>query len=1215
MNDELRLTLLGGVNIVVGDISITELLSQKALALLSYLAFTGRSHTRQAVAGLLWGDESETIAQRSLSQTLAELREHVAPYLLITHHRIGFDRKCPYWLDIAVFSECINFNSGKMDAVSLNRGRLVLADASLLDEALTEVQVGALEKAMLLYQGEFLAGFEVSGAPVFQEWVLGQREWLRQLAFRAFYRLSIHYVKHKLYAAGIRVATSLLAIAPWEERARRQLMQLLVLNGQRSAALAQYEIYRRLLADTLGIEPEMETIQLYERIRAGKSPEVWQPDNYSLKRMGDAYSATSGVQIQMKTRHNLAPQVLPFIGRESEMEHLIELLQDGGHRLITLVGEEGVGKTCLALATAATLIDHFMHGVWMVPLIGTVAPLVNDVEEPNMASSIQYYDAISQNGESFPQDVPFGNHIPFLNSALPLIIASVLGLTFSGKSHPQAQLFAFLRDKELLLLLDNFEPMIVNMDFVLKLLKEAPAVTVLVTSRKRLNFQAEYTIRVMGLPVPEIDDMPGAVNYSSVQLFAECARRTSAEFALTAHTLPEVIQVCRLVAGVPLAIELAAAWIERLPCSEVVGVLQQYLRDVSFADPELSPPYRGLRATFEMVWSLLSDSEQHTLAHLSVFRGGFTQTAALEVTMMTAADLALLTRKSLLRRSTAGRYSLHELIRQFAAEKLEAMMIAGTADIKTTQERHSNFYLTFVTEREIALNDRTSHRAVTEILNETQNVWQAWCWAVMYLKTALIHRCLTGLARFFQSVGSFEEAELAFSMAGKRVQALVHGAEHPARGLQTLLSKLLVQEAHFLNEQSKYDQAIAVALSAIGVAYQCRSLRTEASGYLEWGLSLWSQGEYEAARARLEQAQALAQRSQAWHIEADSLRNLGIVSTYQGDYAGARINYEHALRLHRDIGDLRGEIVTLINLGEIAAMQGDSVRAIGYFEQSLYLCGVLNDRKCEEQTLGNLGVAHTAQGDYVEARMCFEQALAVSRDIGDPQGEIQTLTHLGGLYTMLGDYEQAQRYLAHALRLCDEVRVRHEKSVVLSELGLLKGYLGEYAAARDYSLRALRMAEELGDRSRQGFALTHLAHALLGLGEFIEAATTYQQATELRRTLGEQHLAVESIAGEARVALVQGKHSFALLYVEEILSYLDRNTLDGLDAPFQVYLTCIEVLRTHTDARANDLLEIAYHRLLARADKIRDQDLRRSFLNNVNMHRELICLHEDSTDN
>lgn len=319
----LRLKLFGNIE-VHQDISlVTGFRSGKAQALLCYLAVTGRAHTRPTLAGLLWGDMPETSARMNLTQTLSNLNHLLGAHLTITRQAIAFNREQPYWLDVECFEANIN-------------------------SAASSVAVEPLREAVELYRGDFLEGFYVHSAPEFEEWALAQRARLRELALQALYRLAVYHTQQGQVgqALAVNYTTRLLALEPWREEAHRQLILLLALAGQRSAALAQYETCRQLLADELGVEPDKETKALYEKIKAGTLT--------SRDRIEDRSGSENRVSFPtFQARSSIfqpSSASSPFVARERELTQLDELMAQvvaGQGRLIFVIGEAGIGKTRL----------------------------------------------------------------------------------------------------------------------------------------------------------------------------------------------------------------------------------------------------------------------------------------------------------------------------------------------------------------------------------------------------------------------------------------------------------------------------------------------------------------------------------------------------------------------------------------------------------------------------------------------------------------------------------------------------------------------------------------------------------------------------------------------------------------------------------------------------------------------------------------------------
>src|SRR5512143_2786604 len=353
-------------------------------------------------------------------------------------------------------------------------------------------------------------------------------------------------------------------------------------------------------------------------------------------------------------RVNLPILPTPLIGRQHEVEELGQLLHDPHCRLLTLVGPGGIGKTRLAIETAVHIQTIFADGVYFVPLASV--------------SATRFI-------------VP--------------VIADAIGFTFQSASliDPQLQLFNYLKEKQVLLVVDNLEHLLAEpgVEVLADLLANAPRVKLLATSRESLGLQDEWAFEVQGLPIPESRYTEGSAQNTSVELFLQRARRAHVGFHATPADYPAIVRICQLVNGMPLGIELAAAWVRTLTCDEIAREIERGLDFLSVSTRDLPARHRSMRAVFDQSWKLLSEEEQTVLLRLSVFQGGFQREAAEQVAEATLAVLSTLVTKSLVRRSGAGRYDLHELIRQYAADQISKLPDALAA----TRARHGSYYLAY----------------------------------------------------------------------------------------------------------------------------------------------------------------------------------------------------------------------------------------------------------------------------------------------------------------------------------------------------------------------------------------------------------------------------------------------------------------------------------------------------------------------------------------
>jgi tetratricopeptide (TPR) repeat protein len=403
-----------------------------------------------------------------------------------------------------------------------------------------------------------------------------------------------------------------------------------------------------------------------------------------------------------------------------------------------------------------------------------------------------------------------------------------------------------------------------------------------------------------------------------------------------------------------------------------------------------------------------------------------------------------------------------------------------------------------------------------------------------------------------------------------------------------------------------YPAALAAAQTAVRLSQATQDSRIEAGGLLLLGHAHLHQGDYEAARNQLEQALSLARASGSRQTEADSLRNLGIIRFSQGDYAEARLHFRQSLHVYQEIDSRLHEMGALNNLAVVSSQQGDFAQSVDYFKRTLQVACEIGDRWSQSMALNNLGVDFYRQGDYAAARSYYERALGIRREISDLSGEALTLMNIGRVLAKQGDYRKSRPHYQQCLDLFRQIEDKQHEAEALSFLGLLCHQLGEDEAALEHGQLALDITQQLGDRNTQAYALTYLGHALVGLDRLAEAANAYRQAMILRREFGQPHMAMEPLAGLARISLARNDLARAQTQVEEILDFLKDSTLDGTDEPFRVYLACYRVLRANQDPRAQVLLTTAHSLLQDQAVTIEDEALRRLFLENVAAHREIV---------
>lgn len=673
-------------------------------------------------------------------------------------------------------------------------------------------------------------------------------------------------------------------------------------------------------------------------------------------------------------RHNLPVATTPFVGRAQELTQIQTQLVRPSCRLLTLVGPGGIGKTRLALQVAQTAVGTTLNGVFFVPLAAVPAP-------------------------------------DFIIPA----IAEAVGFTFAGAAPPKSQLFNYLQAKEMLLVLDNFEHLLKGSQLLAEMSQSLPDVKLLVTSRERLNLQTESIFEIGPLPLPNgrIDDMA-----DSLKLFAQLAQRAQAAFALTPEIMPDAAQICRLVAGVPLGIELASAWVRQLSCAEIAQELATGIGFLQTRAGDVPDRHRSLQAVFDHSWSLLTEEEQHTLAQLTVFRGGFTREAARQVTQASLWTLTALVDKSLLHREANGRFEMLEMVRQFAAARLEAHPELEN----NARARHAQYYLLLLHHQEEYWQSQRQ-QAFDLLTPEIENVRAAWQWSVAAVEDPALaadaidwlDRALISLFFLYESRGLFQDGAAAFGWA---MAALV---EVSGQAKQTY-GRMLVRYGRFAIFLGQYEKAQQVLEQALGHLENDASVKEISLCHCYLSIVTGFQGNYERAKAEAEAGYELTKSIN--HVPglafAQNLR--GTLAQQMGDYAAAHDYFQESLALRQQMGDVHGTAVALNNLGNLANAQQDYEAARRYYEESQLLFKEINHRPGRAATLGNAGVAAMRLGELAEARRLHDESLLLKQELGNRRSIGISLINLGEVLCQLGESDASRRAFHEALRLLMEIQ-------------------------------------------------------------------------------------------------------------------------------------------------------------------------------------------------
>ncbi len=670
-----------------------------------------------------------------------------------------------------------------------------------------------------------------------------------------------------------------------------------------------------------------------------------------------------------------------LIGREGECNVLIRLIQHDKHRLVTLVGAGGMGKTRLAMEAATTLSPHFTHGAAFV----TLAPI----------------QAATQLAEA---------------------VAAALAIELKSRADPEEQVMAWLASRQLLVVLDNFEHLLESsadsaIAWIKALLARAPNVQLLITSRERLRMSGERIFELGGLSLPDRMVEPEASE--AVALFVERAQHGLSDFVLDMHNKATIARICQLVDGMPLGIELAAAWVRVLTCDEIADEMARSLDFLVRADRDVAPRHHSMRAVFDSSWRLLSPEEQRVAARLSVLRGDFDRVAAQAIAGATLPHLAALVDKSFVRVagqeagvSSPQRYNIHELLRQYLFDKLQ-----GAGEELASKRRHAEFFTALVERIDPDFHAIHSLTWRQQIAREQGNLRAALGWSIDEGNDARIGLRLAG------AMGSFWEATSGWKEGRQWLQKALARPSEP----DTVRARALVKlgELHHLLEES----TLAEARLYEGLAL-CRALPERinvAYTIFQLGKIMGTRGDYAQSQTLLNESLSLYRElGDSWGI-AISLNQLSSIALHTGDYALASQFLDEAWPMIQTMQP-RGTTAVAANLlGRALLSQGDVERAITMFERALHISRLTEAQPGMAWSLINLALAHLQREEWLVAQRYFQDCFRIYQALESKGGMMAALEGLAAIAAQAGNGQRAVQLLSVAAQW------RKESSQTLSE--------------------------------------------------------------------------------------------------------------------------------------------------------------------------------------
>jgi predicted ATPase len=861
---------------------------------------------------------------------------------------------------------------------------------------------------------------------------------------------------------------------------------------------------------------------------------------------------------------NLPRPSTSFVGRGPEVRQIVNLLADANVHLLSLLGPGGTGKTRLAIQAAAEIAHsntrYFGDGVFFVPL----APLSS------------------------------------ADSMITAIAQSVGFCLCREEESPRQQLIDYLRRKQLLLVMDNMEHLVESGGAVLpaEIIQSSPGVRILATSRTRLNVQGEHLYFVAGMNTPEAGAVHAwhniekeAADYSAIQLFAQCATRIIPDFRLGADNIAAVAHICQQVQGLPLGIELAAAWLEVLSLPEIAAEIERNLDILNTELHGIPDRQRSIRAVFNTSWQLLSERERAILPTLSILRAGFSREAAEVITAnVTIRDLLGLINKSWLQRVGDGRFQMHELLRQYAAEKLNQEPQLE----QQVCERQALYFASFLQAQFAPLLGKEQIETCDAIAADFDNVRSAWNWLVAHDQfEPLVEQMLAPL--FFYAHIRF----LATEVAPLLEQAIARRQASPretAAGVDVLLAKLLIARAavymnYFTGEFESGDvatpwqiantlgEAAATQLefwypllnriygwltdrsaaiynlrhllqtieasrpSAVRgqhsqtthaitniqspVAHLLEAYTLHALGsLLHWEFA--SSDELAEAGALLEQTLVAYERMGNRFFCALAYLDLAELASLRKCYPEALDYLERAKPLAEGIGNWGAVWIILLLRREIYLRQGEPARMFPVLDDMLQMSRKVGNYRLETWSLSWYSIYAVRYEQLERARQWRQEALALAEEFNNVYDHAWSSWELGEIYRVGGDQTAARHWFEQSARLFEQYHLPLGTGFYHRGLGDLALALGNHVEARDHFQRYLTAAQEERFSWSEAYALAGLGRAVLGLGRHDEAFHYFRDALQLAEITGRNDISSLPLAGLAELALAAGQPELAV---------------------------------------------------------------------------------------
>lgn len=886
--------------------------------------------------------------------------------------------------------ESLRLNPDREIELDVARFRDLISQGYQQTEA--ALRIPLLLEAAKIYRNHFLTGFSLKDALNFNEWAFAESEELRRQLAEALAWLAEDYCTLGQADQAIPYARRLVSLDPLNESAHRQLMQVYLQASRHSAALKQYQACEQILRKELGVDPQPETYALYKQIRRGdlKPVQVVKPSE------------------PVSPRHNLPLQLSSFIGREEEQDEIIQLIAK--NRLVTLAGVGGIGKTRLSMQVGQELLNNYPEGIWLTSL--------ESLSDPAL---------------------------------VPQTIASVFGIREESARPVSERLIESLRERALLLILDNCEHLLgACAQIAATLLQNCPNLKIIATSRETLNLPGEAIYSIPSLSLPERDVVIEKLAvYESTRLFIERAALALPSFTLTKQDAQTVVEICRKVDGIPLAIELAAARVNLLQVEEILKQLQESFALLSSDARTISPRHQTLRASLDWSWGLLAEPEQILMRQLSVFAGGWTLESAQAVCDGDVLVLlGALVKKSLIvvnqEPGRETRYRFHAMVQEYAHEKL-----IDSGEEENFRTRHLTYSLDLAEQAEFELTGPARVDWMERLNDEHNNVRAALHWAAKTDIEAGLY--LSGrLRRYWESSDLREGTQW--------LENFLHRSE--SRDFPLARAHALHAYGWLLTWLQQFNQAHSVTEESLQLFRAAGDRQGEADALLSLGNIEQFLERWDLAVDLIHRSLVLAQSLDDPWREANAYYYLG---WDRRNFERGMSYWEKALRLYRKVGDQIALANLLGVLGQFRVLNGEIESGEKYLDEAMLLWQSNRRANIWENPKIAKSLILLTRGEHEQAYALLEEALRTVKETGNRMSQLWVRVRLGYVALRAGRLDEARDILIEA------AQDFHKDGYTMGAVFALEGMAGLYAQVGkpEHSARLIGLAdatrEKVGD--------------------------------------------------------------------------------------------------------------------------------------------------------